>query len=287
MRLQVLRSLTSFSLFLCAKGFATMSFSISGGQLPLTVYFGSRSAQKRKSTEPRVAATHKDPSESRREAGPSTKRKRQKENHTPRASSSRKAGQSQSTSSRVQGETAAIDLTRDSEEQDSGFDDVHLHKDDSSHHFSTPTSLELPPATPVAHVRSRATLAAASLPSPPPTAPSAKRVRRVRDDTKETNDPNLVGTLVGQSDRGSSLHADGSYTLYYSSVQLSNISPLILSHAGEHNCAGRRKQRCHCTSVSSKRTRSHHVASTLAAQSVLVDHAYTPITSTSPLIFIR
>lgn len=195
-----------------------MSFSISGGQLPLTAYFGGRSTQKRKSTEPRVAATHKDSSESRRGAGPSTKRKRQKENHTSRASSSSNAGNSQSTPSRVQGETVAIDLTRDSVEQDSAFDDVHLHKDDSSHHWPNvrpiaPTLLDLPPATPTAHVRSRATLAAASLPSPPPTAPSAKRARRVRDDTKETNDPSLVGTHVSHSDRGFSMHADGSYAI--------------------------------------------------------------------------
>lgn len=192
-----------------------MPFSVAGAQLPLTAFFNTQSSQqpKGKTTEPKVAARRKDAVDPQRDAGPSKKRKRQKENFDI---SARKAGAVYALEDASEGnltDVSSLQQGGPSEDRLSRRNDViDLSHSPPSPSSSSPLHTDQPPATPVAQIRPDRPLAAASLPSPPLTAPTAKRARKSRREPEEKDGSSCLDAHSGLPENGHcSVQADGSY----------------------------------------------------------------------------
>lgn len=235
-----------------------MPFSVAGAQLPLTAFFNTQSSQqpKRKAAEPRVATRRKDPADLQRDAGPSKKRKRQKENL---AISSRIAVEQQDSAECTLEDASEGNLADVSVLQQGSPSEDRLSRRsniiDLSHSPPSSSSLpplhtEQPPATPVAQIRPDRPLAAASLPSPPLTAPTAKRARRAQRVPGEQEGSSRLDTHAGlQESVYCSVQADGSYAYILPDSKQSGLWQHVFRLIGWPDSAGRWEQRCHCTAI--------------------------------------
>ncbi|KAI9001324.1 hypothetical protein BD414DRAFT_29983 [Trametes punicea] len=208
-----------------------MPSSVSGGQLPLTAFFGSRASQASngsgKSREDRTAAMRKDSPARDRDTRRPTKKQGQNENNVPRihkrSQGSADVLDKKGSSSRQKSDSPLhIDLSEskggkeandeyttlfslDENRAKDGCTDVAL--DDmplgqvEDHCASITSALSSSPTTPPRRDLIRRPLVAASLPSPPLTASGTKRPRRVPKEqhhndvvTSESMHPNQSGT---------------------------------------------------------------------------------------------
>ena len=154
----------------------TMPSSVSGGQLPLTAFFGSRSTQS--SNQP---GQNKGDKSTRKRAGSPTrakntqvsfKKRKQKENFDS-AGKSALVSRLEECGRSVGPEDSSTTVHSDSSPE---YTQINVHPS-----LKHSTHTDSPPATPERLDRMHRPLAAASLPSPPLTAPSLNRRRKTHE----------------------------------------------------------------------------------------------------------